>query len=173
MKKLESILIQKIWFILNKTKIFSRKRILNLKIKKITKKNTFFFKKLKLKNSFLIFFKCFILSLIFKNTILLNKTLIKLFEKLNVNQHYFFLFFVQKIINLKIVNRLFKKHNILGLLIKIKGKINTGGDSRTRKYFIKKKKHSSNTIKYKLNKSYNQVNTLSGVLGLKTIIIYK
>ena len=138
--------------ILNKLKRFSFLRDINVSIKS---------------------FMSFIFSFLMSKDIILFKNFMKYcLENIHFKKHKRFLYNFKVILNF-IFNVYFSELNILGLYLKIKGKIGVGGNLKKRKYFYKYGSFSFTKKNQKLNYFKDCIRTYSGVLGLEIYISYK
>ena len=118
------------------------------------------------------FFYALCLTLQYKKIDLFLNFFIKILKKVDISKQFVFLYFMTNLLKNEIIGRWFKIYGIKGLYISIKGKINTGGNARTRTYYLKKNKYSKSTLKNKFSSKYKQIITISGVLGIKILLTY-
>ena len=133
-------------------------------------KKFFFLKEINIHIKSFIFFLFFFL---FSKDIILFKNYIKYcLEIINLKKHKRFFYNLKIFFNL-IFNILSFQLSILGLYIKVKGKIGIGGNLKKRKFLYKWGNFSFTKKCQKLNYFKDNIKTYSGVLGLQIYITYK
>ncbi|MBK8208546.1 MAG: hypothetical protein IPK87_17450 [Planctomycetes bacterium] len=110
-------------------------------------------------------------SLLFQDIYLLRNWLQIKMIKMSFKKHRRFLYFL-KVFLISSFLPYIKKFNLKGFYIKVKGKIGLGGNSKKRTYVIKCGKFARYNKSLKLYYDFFSVSTLSGVLGIKIILLY-
>ena len=117
------------------------------------------------------FIKLLLVGLFTKDVVLLKNFIKYILENIHFKKHKSFLYNLKIVIYL-IFKLLLKFLNILGIYIKIKGKIGVGGNLKKRKFSLKLGKFSFTKKNQKLNYLKDSIRTYSGVLGFEIYLTY-
>ncbi len=113
-----------------------------------------------------------ILAFFYTKDVIFFKNLIKyILENTHFKNHKKFLYNLKVLLSL-IFDVYSSTFNVLGVYIKVKGKIGLGGNSKTKKYNFKKGKFSFTKKDQKLNYNKDVIRTYSGVLGFEIYLTY-
>lgn len=114
----------------------------------------------------------FLFVSLFSKDVILFKNFIKyVLENIHFKKHKRFLYNLKVLLNL-ILNLYSPILHVLGLYIKVKGKIGVGGNLKKRKYSFKKGSFSFTKKNQKLVYNRDIIRTYSGVLGLEIYLTY-
>lgn len=128
-----------------------------------------FFKDLKIK--FKVLLHVLLLSLYYKDIVLLKNFIKHTMERLPLRLHRRLLFSLRTMF--KLLSRfIFFKFNCTGIFFKVKGKIGVGGNSKKRAFIIKYKKYSFSSKNQKLVYVKDSIHTYVGALGLEIYLSY-
>jgi len=113
-----------------------------------------------------------ILTFLFtKDTVFFKNLLKYILESIHFKNHKRFLYNLKVLLSL-IFDVYSTSLNVLGLYIKIKGKIGLGGNSKKKKYNFKKGNFSFTKKDQKLSYNKDVIRTYSGVLGFEVYLTY-
>lgn len=118
------------------------------------------------------FLNFIVVSLYSKDVILFKNFVKYILENLHFKKHRRFLYNLKILLN-TIILFFNYKINILGLFIKVKGKIGVGGNLKKRKYIFKKGSFSFTKKNQKLVYCRDSIRTYSGVLGFEIYLSYR
>lgn len=114
----------------------------------------------------------FLLVSLYSKDVILFKNFIKyILENIHFKKHKRFLYNLKVLLNL-ILNIYSYDLQLLGLYIKIKGKIGVGGNLKKRKYSFKNGSFSFTKKNQKLSYNRDIIRTYSGVLGFEIYLAY-
>jgi len=119
-----------------------------------------------------IFLELILVFLYSKDSIFFKNALKYILENIHLRKHKRFLYNLKILLNF-ILDVYADTFNILGLYIKIKGKIGVGGNSKKKKYNFKKGSFSFTKKNQKLSYNKDVIRTYSGVLGFEIYLTYK
>jgi hypothetical protein len=118
-------------------------------------------------------FLSFIFSVFLSKDIVLFKNFLKYtLEATSFPKHKKYLYTLRVILNL-VFELTGKQFNMLGIYIKIKGKIGVGGSLKKKVFVFKKGVFSFTKKNQKINYTRDSIRTYSGVLGFEAYIAYK
>jgi hypothetical protein len=119
-----------------------------------------------------IFLELILVFLYSKDVIFFKNALKYILENTHLRKHKRFLYNLKILLNF-ILDNYNETFNVLGLFIKIKGKIGVGGNSKKKKYNFKKGSFSFTKKDQKLSYNKDVIRTDSGVLGFEIYLTYK
>jgi hypothetical protein len=118
-------------------------------------------------------FLAFVFSVFLSKDIVLFKNFLKYtLEATSFPKHKKYLYTLRVILNL-VFDLTGKQFNMLGIYIKIKGKIGVGGSLKKKIFVFKKGVFSFTKKNQKINYTRDAIRTYSGVLGFEAYIAYK
>jgi len=114
----------------------------------------------------------FIFTMMHSKDVILFKNFIKyILESLHFKKHKKFLYNLKVLVNL-VFNLIHYRFGLLGIFIKIKGKIGVGGNLKKKKYILKKGSFSFTRKDQKITYIKDSIKTYSGVLGFEIYLSY-
>lgn len=118
-----------------------------------------------------VFLDLILVFLLTKDTVFFKNLLKYILESIHFKNHKRFLYNLKVLLSL-VFDVYGSSLNILGLYIKIKGKIGLGGNSKKKKYNFKKGNFSFTKKDQKLSYNKDVIRTYSGVLGFEVYLTY-
>lgn len=107
----------------------------------------------------------------FKDPLPLSNCLKELFEKTHYNRHRTYFYMIRSLVY-KLCRRLRRKYGLLGLKIRMAGKLGVGGNAKKRKKYFNFGRRTNTTKNIKKEEIKDFVRTKTGVFGYYISIFY-